>query len=244
MSPAATPPVDVRRLVAAEEPHDGDPDGTAGEMSRLCRAARGVLEVSGVGVVVTTDEGPTTLLAATDAVTRQVTELQFALGEGPSWEAHLSRRPALAPDLGNGTARRWPTLVPAVRDLGIAALFAFPLQVGQARVGCLDLCRVGPGVLSRAEMALALDFADLATVSLLDGQQRTSRGATPDGFDRALRHRARLHQAQGMVVIQLDVDLGEAMSRIRAYAYSTERSLDEVAGDIVTRRLLLEEDVR
>lgn len=244
MSRAATSAVDVRSLVAAEETLDGDPEGMAGQMSRLCRAALEALGVSGVGVVVTSDEGPTTSVASTDVVTRQVAELQFTLGEGPTWDAHLTRRPSLAPDLRDGTARRWPALVPAVRGLGVGALFAFPLQVGQARVGCLDLCSNRPGTLSRVGTALALDFADLATVSLLDGQQRASRGVAPDGFDGALHHRARLHQAQGMVMVQLDVDLGEAMSRIRAHAYATEHSLDAVAGDIVTRRLRLAEDVR
>jgi AmiR/NasT family two-component response regulator len=57
-----------------------------------------------------------------------------------------------------------------------------------------------------------------------------------------LGNRAQLFQAQGMVMVQLGVPLGEAMMRMRAYAFAKNRRLDDVARDIVTRRLTLELD--
>jgi AmiR/NasT family two-component response regulator len=49
--------------------------------------------------------------------------------------------------------------------------------------------------------------------------------------------RAELFQAQGMVMVQLGVSLADALARIRAHAYATNRPLREVAADIVARRL-------
>jgi hypothetical protein len=45
-----------------------------------------------------------------------------------------------------------------------------------------------------------------------------------------------------MVMVQLGVDLSEALVRLRAYAYSHNRPISDVADDIVARRLTLEGD--
>jgi len=50
-------------------------------------------------------------------------------------------------------------------------------------------------------------------------------------------HRPVVHQATGMISIQLDVTMEEALVRLRAHAYGSERPLGEVAEDVVARRL-------
>jgi len=45
-----------------------------------------------------------------------------------------------------------------------------------------------------------------------------------------------------MVHVQLGITLTEALARLRAYAYAHDRSLSDVATDIVTRRLVIEAD--
>jgi len=55
-------------------------------------------------------------------------------------------------------------------------------------------------------------------------------------------HRAEIDQATGMLTVQLGVPVGEAFARLRAYAYSQDRRLADVAGDIVARRLRLHRD--
>jgi hypothetical protein len=46
-----------------------------------------------------------------------------------------------------------------------------------------------------------------------------------------------VHQASGMVSAQLDVTIGEALVRIRAFAFAHDRALNMVAEDVVARRL-------
>ena len=67
-----------------------------------------------------------------------------------------------------------------------------------------------------------------------DGHGENQDGAGLDGQapDLAL-HRAEIDQATGMLTVQLDVSPAEAFVRLRAYAYSQDRRLAEVAGDIV-----------
>jgi AmiR/NasT family two-component response regulator len=64
-----------------------------------------------------------------------------------------------------------------------------------------------------------------------------------DGQARDLAlHRAEIDQATGMLTVQLGVPAAEAFARLRAYAYSQDRRLADVAGDIVARRLRLPRD--
>ena len=51
-----------------------------------------------------------------------------------------------------------------------------------------------------------------------------------------------VYQAQGMVMIQLEVSLDEAMIRLRAYAFASGRGLAEIARAIVDRGLDLRRD--
>jgi hypothetical protein len=49
-----------------------------------------------------------------------------------------------------------------------------------------------------------------------------------------------VHQASGMVAVQLDVSVGQALIRLKAYAFGNGRPLAEVAEDVVARKLRFE----
>jgi hypothetical protein len=46
-----------------------------------------------------------------------------------------------------------------------------------------------------------------------------------------------VHNAAGAVSVQLGVSITEALIRLRAYAFSNDRLLRDVAEDVVARRL-------
>jgi hypothetical protein len=212
-------------------------------LQRVCREAVRALSATGVGVSVMAENGVHGMATASDPATARIEELQFTFGEGPCVDAFTTSRPVLVSDLADGAIRRWPIYGPAVHDAGIRAVFAFPLQVGAARLGVLDVFRALPGPLSRHELGEALTFADRAVTALLDGQEHAMRALDGlDGLDEAIEHRAEVFQAQGMVMVQLCVPIAEALVRIRAYAYAEGRSLTDVAADIVARRLRFDQD--
>lgn len=232
----------VRALIELEPPGAGDADGLAGWLQRLCAAAVRALPASGAGVSVIDRRGFTELTAASDAESEYLEELQFTLGEGPCVDALTGRRPVLEPDLGNGATQRWPVYAPAALERGVRAVFAFPLQVGAARLGVLDIYRQQPTGLADSALALALTFADVTVSELLDVQSGLVDGARPDALDEMMSYRTELYQAQGMVMVDLGVSVDEAMVRLRAYAFAHERRLSDVARDVVAGRLRLETD--
>ena len=213
---------------------------TPGLLHRICVTAVDTLTASGAGVSLMTDEGMRGICAASDPRSAHLEELQFTLGEGPCVDAFESRRPVLVPDLADELMIRWPAYAPAIHEKGIRAVFAFPLQIGAARLGVLDVFRDRAGSLDSGELSRAVLLAAAAVAALLDQQDQA--GAAPDHPEKAFADRAELFQAQGMVMVQLGISLSEAMARIRAYSYAENRRLDDVARDIVARRLRLDPD--
>jgi hypothetical protein len=232
----------VALLLAGEPPRADDGAGVVGVLRRLCSAAGRSLTASGVGVSVMAGNGIRGVAAVSEPAYEPLEELQFTMGEGPCLEAFDTRQPVLVPDLADGTTRRWPAYAPAALSFGMRAVFAFPLQIGAARLGVLDVFRTEVGALSAEQFRLALTFADAAVGTLLDGQERATPGMAADGLDDVMANRAELFQAQGMVSVQLGVSLTDALARLRAYAYAENRQLGDVARDVVARRLAFESD--
>ena len=210
----------------------------------VCAVAVRSAQLSGAWLAAARDGEPDFVMCVTDLVSEQLPELQLTLGEGPCHDVLASAAPVLAGDLDDAEySRRWPAFTPAARQLGAGAVFTFPLIVGAIRAGVFGLYRGSAGPLSDRQVGDLLILADVATVMLLgsvDGDGEVEDGARLDGQapDLAL-HRAEVDQATGMLTVQLGVSPAEAFVRLRAYAYSQDRRLAEVAGDIVARRLRL-----
>ncbi|MGN9812590.1 GAF and ANTAR domain-containing protein [Micromonospora sp. BQ11] len=232
----------VMRLVANELTRRDDGAGVAGHLRRLCTAAGRSLAASGVGINVMAESGMRGVAAASEPAYGCLEELQFTLGEGPCLDAFTTREPVLVPDLADGAMSRWPGYAPAVYERGMRAVFAFPLQIGAARLGALDVFRLEPGPLSGEQFREALTFADLAVTALLDGQAQAAPGSVADGLDEVMGQRAELFQAQGMVSVQLGMSLADALARLRAHAYAENQPLGEVARDVVARTLRFDSD--
>jgi hypothetical protein len=212
---------------------------------RLVEACQEATHMSGVGLAFVDDAGIGGIVAATGGAAQEMEALQFALNEGPCLEASLSGRPVLCPDLARDAVTRWPAFAPGAEAAGVAAAFTYPLRVGAIALGVLDLYRDTSGPLSGTEPREAAAFADAAVAVLLhlhEEERGDSDGAAQlDGNGPRLvdlvDRRAVVHQAVGMVSVQLSVGLPDALLRLRAHAWSRNRSLTDVATAVVARRL-------
>jgi ANTAR domain/GAF domain len=213
----------------------------------VCAVAVSSARLGGAWLAAARNGEPDFVMCVTGPVSEQLAELQLTMGEGPCHDVLASAAPVLAADLGDAEfSRRWPAFIPAARQLGAGAVFAFPLIVGAIRAGVLGLYRGSAGPLPASQLGDLLILADAATVMLLgsahDGAENAD-GAGLDGQapDPAL-HRAEIDQATGMLTVQLNVSAAVAFARLRAYAYCEDRRLADVASDIVARRLRLHRD--
>lgn len=229
-----------------------DLDDPAGLPDRLCRLAVERLPVDAASIALTDETGAGILVAGSDERAVTLEHLQFTLGEGPCHDAHRLGRLVQQPDLVVTGPARWPVYTAAVAELGVRGLFSFPLRIGGIRLGVLDLYADHPGSLADPELATALHVADAAVLLVLHlgshdpgsapGEvplaDLASAGLLPDTF----RDQPEVHQATGMVSVQLSVPLAEALLLLRAHAFATGRTVGAVADDVVGRRLRFDDD--
>ena len=237
--------------------------GEGGDPAQACARALGAAGVA-LSLLVGDDRTAEPLWCHPELSAR-FEELQFTLGEGPGPEAVRTGLPVLEPDLERVRPERWPVLLPAARDLGVAGVCGFPLGIGAIRVGVLTVLCDGDRRVSEQQYADATALTSALTVTFLNGTGNGNSGGNgsngngggydgeydggyTDGTDGTAGpetvpdwpsglNRPVVHQATGMISVQLGVSIQEALLRLRAHAYGSERPLGEVAEDVVARRL-------
>ena len=216
---------------------------TAGDVpsqpQRIAELCVQMLGVTGAGVSLVSDTGHRGVVCATDDTSRRIEELQITLGEGPCIDTIRTGAPVLVADLHDRddvATWRWPTFMAAAADAGVRAVFAFPLRIGAINLGALDMYRSRPGPLDDDELSAALLGGEAAAIALL-GLETSLDGPLDDGADTGISYHAQVHQASGMVMVQLGVTIEQAFLLLRARAFSDGRPLNEVAADVVERRL-------
>jgi len=107
--------------------------------------------------------------------------------------------------------------------------------VGAVRLGALNLYRDQPGPLTDDEHADALVMADLVAQAILVSQAKAPPGKLAAELEAGGDFQYVVHQAAGMVSVQLGVSVAQAVIRLRAYAFGNDRLLADVAKDVVAR---------
>ena len=201
----------------------------------LCTACVDVLAVSGAGITVMSG-GQTGPVCVSDKGVAALEDLQFALGEGPCCDAYRDEQPVHEPRLDQASSR-WPAFVALADTSGIGAVFAYPLMAGGAKIGVLTLYQHTGGELTAGQHDDSLAIAEVLTETVLSLQDKAPSGALAAGLEDTVAYRAEIHQASGMVSVQLRIPVGDALVRLRAHAFAHDLSVAAVAADIVTRRL-------
>ncbi len=213
--------------------------GDAWSSARLCGVCPGIVGVNGAGVMLMSGDIPSGSLCTTNDVSHLIEELQYTLGEGPCVDAYRQDSVVAEPDLADPVTRRWFAFTPPALEAGVRAVFGFPLRVGTVRLGALNLYRDWPGSLSDDQHADALVVADVAARWVLEAQAGAPADAMAKGLEIGADFHFVVHNAAGMVSVQQGVSITEALIRLRAYAFSNDRPLAEVAEDVVARSLRL-----
>jgi len=212
--------------------------------SSLCAPFLSVLPVTGAAVSVLAGVSGQSTMCSSDPTAARLDELQFDLGEGPCWDAMATRRPVLHADFRREQTDEWPMFRRAVhedpRGSGVQAVYAFPLFVGSLDIGAVDLYSTSRTPLQSHEVIDASELASVAAWQVL--RRILSDTASDDAAGPSTYNRREVHQATGMVLAQLDITAEEAALLLRAHAFSSGRSVAEVANDIVERRLTFADD--
>jgi hypothetical protein len=223
------------RVVTALASREGPEPTPAG----MCSAAADLLGAGGTGLLVMAGDALPGAGYASNRLAATLEDLQFTLGVGPRVDAFTRGVPILETDLA-GTAR-WVGFSGSAVEAGARSVFSFPLRVGVARIGALTVYQADPGRLADDTFADALVIADVVTRALLAAQAGLAEGSLAVGLSESGAFESSVHQASGMVSVQLDVGVGEALACLRARAFAEGVTVRSVAAEVVSRRLRFED---
>jgi len=100
----------------------------------------------------------------------------------------------------------------------------------------VDLYAEAPSQLTRVDARRAEALAQVASRVVLLRALRLAGDRDPalevNRFSRRM-----IHQATGMVIAQLDISADDAQLLIQAHAFAADRSMRDIAEDIIERRL-------
>lgn len=222
-------------LSAAECPETAGPELLP---VRLARAATTVLGVDGSGLSLLDASGQRTPLGADSGPAATAERLQFTVGIGPCLAAQQTGQPVLAD--GSELRRRWaPYADLLVGTTPYRAVVALPVRSVLDGTGAIDLYFRCSADLLRLDVFEGTAVAALVGAAL-DAAAEEPRSAGGPG-PAWLRGRTNVWAAVGVVAMELELDAPLALSVLRARAYATGRTVDDLAADVLTGRLPLVE---
>ncbi|MCI3274843.1 GAF and ANTAR domain-containing protein [Streptomyces cylindrosporus] len=225
--------------VVAEEMRGARPEEIP---ARLCRLAARLVPVSGASVSLRSD-GTAVRISASGEAAVHLAEVQSTLGDGPCQAACAAGEPVLANDLTAGRdAGRWPVFAQQATAAGVLAAYSVPLGPGGDCFGTFDLYRDTPGELTEEELRVVLLVAGVMTVALMDIPWDEYGDGEGERWLEGLAADHEVNQATGVVMAQLGVDADVALTRLRARAFARDRTVVELARDVVARRERFDRD--
>ena len=168
-------------------------------------------------------------------------EIQATLGEG--WCEAPELQAAVVLDL-DALAARWPLFAAELTaKTPFRAVAAIPLHMpGHKPFATLDLLTTDPKISDRVDPVeldkhIAAPASALLSTCLDQIPDIGFLGAVPDWFRTVTRRRWNVWVAVGMVMGTRSCSTRSALSLLRARAYVQDRGLDDLADDVVCRRL-------
>lgn len=228
---------DVLAMLVSHE-RTGDPSVA------LCEVAAEITGTSGASIALTSSEAEITPFASSDETSAALLDLEATLLEGPSVEAIRTGSVNELPVLSDDGGSRWLTYSPEAYGLGARAVFGFPVRIGSVSFGALSLYRDRSGDLSGSQVSDGYLIAAVTGRALLSMQAGALEDVLADDFAGRSAFGFVVHQAAGMVSIQGDLSVKDALVALRAHAFATGQSLNQIAERVVSRRLVLDESTR
>jgi hypothetical protein len=208
----------------------------------ICDTCVADADVDGGAVALVSSEGVRAVVYATDDASTRLETLQVDLAEGPCVDAGTGSAPVLVGDLqdpSEGVVDRWPFFLPQADALGIRGVFAFPVRIGSVVLGTFELYRLRAGRILGPQLSSALRAAEDMGAAIVD-LGRPAEGSSTDGALLGAgflgRSAASVHQAAGMVMVQSDCTIDEAMARLRANAFAEGVSLVTLSAEVISGR--------
>lgn len=190
-----------------------------------------LLPVTGVGILLVED-GELQVGTTNSPEGEAVESLEVDLGQGPCVDCVRKGEAVVVRDLRE-TTDRWPDFVPKAVEIGVHSIHALPLTGRGELLGAMDIVNCEPLDLDASQLATAQMLADVAVSYILAMKLHEQSSRLASQLQRALDTRVVIEQAKGILSERHGEDLMSAFERLRRHARANNRSVRDVAADVV-----------
>lgn len=215
---------DLARLLTG----DTSLTGTLTRVAAL--AVQAIPGAEGAGLTLLEQDRPQTVIA-TDAFVQEVDDVQYGLGQGPCISAVGTGQTQTSGNLGGEP--RWPRFGPRVGRLGVHSALSLPLIVHDEPIGALNVYARPRDSFGPAAPQIGEAFAGPAAVSVANARTLARAERLVTQLTTALRSRAEIDQALGVVMSRTGGTPEEAFTQLREQSQARQVKLVEVARELV-----------
>jgi transcriptional regulator with GAF, ATPase, and Fis domain len=201
--------------------------------SILALALRLVPGCSAASVTVLDEQGRPGTIAATDDYTRELDRRQYLLQDGPCLDA--ARRQQVNRWSLLEAEQRWPEFTSLAKELGLRSYLAAGLGLGDQRLGALNLSSRDADGFSQLDQGLVSLFITPAAAAIVTMSRYARARDLADQLNQALRSRAVIDQAIGIIMAESKVGAERAFAVLSRASNNRRMKLRDLATEIVTR---------
>ncbi len=201
--------------------------------SILALALRLVPGCTAASVTVLDEQGKPGTIAATDDETRELDRRQYLLQDGPCLDA--ARRQQVNRWSLAEAEQQWPDFTSLAKELGLRSYLAAGLGLGDQHLGALNLSSSDADGFSQLDEGLVSLFISPAAAAIVTMSRYSRARDLSDQLNQALRSRAVIDQALGIIMAESNVDAERAFAVLSRASNNRRMKLRELAAEIVTR---------
>jgi ANTAR domain/GAF domain len=175
-------------------------------------------------------------IAATDQRMIELDDAQYEMGEGPCVEV-LDPHEPITVDEAAETGDRWAHFAAAAEHLGIHSSLSMHLPVdGEGLAASLNLYSRTQLILSEEDVRRAVPFANQLAAAILSVDAHRSTAKLARDMAEAMRSRAVIEQAKGIIMADERIDADLAFDQLRRLSQHSNMKVRDVARRLVEER--------
>lgn len=207
--------------------------GLADTLHRVAElTAKAVPPAAMTGITMLVDGKPDTAVF-TDPTAPEIDQAQYDAGTGPCLDAFREGTVMVIED--TRLDDRWPEFGRAAAAHGILSTLSVPLVAWGRGIGALNLYATELAAFTDADERAASAFAQQAAIALANARAYWEAHDLSENLTEAMRSRAVIEQAKGIIMATSGVDADAAFQVLRQASQRTNRKLRDLAADIVRR---------
>ena len=194
-----------------------------------------LLDAAAAGILLADDNGHLRVIGASTEQVQLLELFQIQNEQGPCLDCYTTGHTVEAIDLN--AVSPWPQFAARSVAAGYPCVYAIPLRLNNATLGCLNLFSTHPHPLTTTDAALAQALADLASIAIVQHHASLQPDNSTDRLRHAVHDRVAIEQAKGMIAEHHTINMHDAFVMLRTYAQHNQRGLTDIANHIVSGEL-------